>query len=544
MSELSKQELEKIYHKISPFEFKEELIALAHSNKEVTKLLDAGRGNPNWTAATPRQAFFTFGQFAVGETQRTWCEGDLAGMAKKEGIAKRLETYLLENEKVPGTELIKCIVDYGVTTLGFQADAWVYELTDGIIGDNYPFPDRALSHIEQIVRTYLLKILCSKTETRGKFDVFNVEGGAAAMCYLFDSLFQNHLLHKGDKIALMTPIFTPYLEIPHLPNYEFEVIQIHANGCDEKGNPTYQYSEEEIDKLKDQDIKVLFIVNPNNPVSVAMSSECKDYLIHTIKAHHPKLMVVTDDVYGTFVEDFSSLVGELPYNTLCVYSLSKYFGVTGWRLGAIMLHEENVFNELIDELPMKFKESINKRYEHLCTEPEEVSFIDRVVADSRQVALNHTAGLSTPQQVQMAFFCAFDLLDEKSQYQKLTMSICKERKELLFEGMKVPLSKDKLDACYYTEVNILEWAFKEYGEAFTEYIESQYTLLDILYDLAYDHGIILLRADGFGSSKWGLRVSLANLENEEYYTIGKVLREIFMTIVCEWQDEKGLSLTS
>ncbi len=35
--------------------------------------------------------------------------------------------------------------------------------------------------------------------------------------------------------------------------------------------------------------------------------------------------------------------------------------------------------------------------------PSSLSFMERVVADSRLVALNHTAGLSTPQQVQMAF---------------------------------------------------------------------------------------------------------------------------------------------
>ena len=45
--------------------------------------------------------------------------------------------------------------------------------------------------------------------------------------------------------------------------------------------------------------------------------------------------------------------------------------------------------------------------------PENVPFIDRIVADSRQVSLNHTAGLSTPQQVQMAFFSAFTLIDKR-----------------------------------------------------------------------------------------------------------------------------------
>ena len=44
-------------------------------------------------------------------------------------------------------------------------------------------------------------------------------------------------------------------------------------------------------------------------------------------------------------------------------------------------------------------------------EPEKMKFIDRMVADSRNIALNHTAGLSLPQQVQMALFSLFAMLD-------------------------------------------------------------------------------------------------------------------------------------
>lgn len=34
------------------------------------------------------------------------------------------------------------------------------------------------------------------------------------MCYVFHSLSHNHVLNPGDKIALATLIFTPYLQIP------------------------------------------------------------------------------------------------------------------------------------------------------------------------------------------------------------------------------------------------------------------------------------------------------------------------------------------
>jgi len=82
---IKRQELENIYGKISPFEFKNKLISLATKpNKKSTRtLLDAGRGNPNWIASVPREAFFTFGHFAIKESRESWNKGPLSGMPKK-----------------------------------------------------------------------------------------------------------------------------------------------------------------------------------------------------------------------------------------------------------------------------------------------------------------------------------------------------------------------------------------------------------------------------------------------------------------------------
>ena len=538
---LTKEQLSRIYGRISPFEFKDKLISIAQKNG--TKILDAGRGNPNWTAATPREAFFTFGQFAVLETQRTWSKGDLAGMVQKEGIADRFKEFLNSNTSTPGINLLKDILDYGINTLDFNQDDFIYELTDGIIGDNYPFPDRMLVHIEKIVHDYLLRELCQDKKFENEFDVFAVEGGTAAMCYVFDSLVANSLLNPGDKIALMTPIFTPYLEIPHLPNYNFEVINIHANEVDDEGYSTFQFPKSELDKLKDTDIKVLFVVNPNNPASIALSNECKENLIDIVKNHNPNLMIITDDVYCTFVDDFSSIISDLPYNTLAVYSLSKYFGVTGWRLGTIMLSQDNIYNKLISELPVETKARLNERYMHLSLKPENISFIDRVVADSRQVALNHTAGLSTPQQVQMAFFCAFALIDTNNNYKSLTKEICKNRKKLLFDGLELELRNQPHDAAYYTELNLLDLAREKYDNGFAEYLEANYRPLDIIYTLANNFSIILLNGDGFASSEWSLRVSLANLNDDSYYIIGSSINQMLDNLVTKYNLTKSIKVS-
>ncbi|MDU2664217.1 MAG: aspartate 4-decarboxylase [Clostridium perfringens] len=531
---LQLEELKKIYGKISPFEFKNKLIDLAKDRKSAHILLDAGRGNPNWTASTPRDAFFTFGHFAVSETKRTFESCDLAGIPHKEGIYNRFLKFLEENKSFPAIELLEKIIDYGIKEKGFNPDDFLYELCDAIIGDNYPYPDRMLPHIESIVHDYLLKELCYLPPSK-KFKLFAVEGATAAMCYIFDSLIANELLQRKDKIAIMTPIFTPYLEIPQIPRYDLESIYIHASEVNEEGSYTWQYPEEELNKLKDPSIKALFLVNPSNPPSMAIHDKSKELLKDIVTNHNPNLMIISDDVYGTFVNKFQSLVADLPHNSIGVYSYSKYFGVTGWRLGTLALYEDNIFDKLISELPSDKKEMVNKRYESLSTAPEKIPFIDRIVADSRQVALNHTAGLSTPQQVQMAFFSAFSLVDKENRYKNQTIDICHRRQRLLFEGLDLPIKENPYDASYYTEFDLLQWALKNYGAEFANYLESNYKPVDVLYKLAEESSIVLLSGGGFQGPEWSVRISLANLDDDAYSEIGTVLRKILEDFVCNWK---------
>lgn len=540
VNNLQRKEIEKIYGKISPFEFKNRLISLAEGQrkKSAHALLDAGRGNPNWTAATPREAFFTFGLFAVEETKVTWQNGDLAGMPRKPGISDRLFNYIEEHPDSPGIKLLKAIVDYGINTLGFEADAWVHELTDGIIGDNYPVPDRMLIHIEKVVHEYLIQEMRYNSMAEDDFHVFAVEGATAAMCYIFDTMIANELIRKKEKIALMTPIFTPYLEVPLLPRYQFEVVYIRATELTADGTHTWQYPNSELDKLKDKSIKALFVVNPSNPPSVAIKPESAKYIVDIVKKDNPNLMVISDDVYCTFVDNYRSLMADLPYNTIGVYSFSKYFGVTGWRLGTIAIHENNIFDKLLKNHSEDIREELKKRYSGISTHPENLPFIDRIVADSRQVALNHTAGLSTPQQVQMAFFCAFALLDKANIYKQLTKDICRRRQQLLFKGLGLDLRSDPYDASYYTEFDLLEWASCYYGKEFSEYLYENHKPVDILYRLAEESSIVLLSGGGFQGPEWSIRISLANLNDEAYSRIGEVLHKILEEYVDSWKKIK------
>jgi len=527
---------------LSPFELKDNLIALAsdQQKKPVKTMLNAGRGNPNWTATVPREAFFALGQFGIEESKRAMNKpSGLSGIPQIDGIAKRFEDYLEKNKQQPGAELLKGLYNYGIKKHNFTPDKWVFELAEGIVGDQYPSPVRMLKQTEAVVHDYLIQEMCGNDPVRnGKYDLFAVEGGTAAMCYIFDSLVENCLLKKGDRIALGVPVFTPYLEIPELARYDFKVTYIHGSAKDKDGNSTFQYLDEELDKLGDKSIKAFFIVNPSNPTSVEISDHSRKYLVKVVKNLNPNLMILTDDVYGTFVPGFNSLMNELPQNTLCVYSFSKYFGATGWRLGVIALYEDNIYDDMLSAIPEKDKQRLAKLYESLTLYPSKLKFIDRLVADSRQVALNHTAGLSTPQQIQMLLFAAFALLDTENKYKKDCIDLLQHRYSLLWEGINIPLTPDPERAAYYCEIDIHEWAMKNYGKEFVQFLEKNFEPVDIVFRLAEKSSIVLLNGGGFAGPEWSVRVSLANLEDEDYSVIGKELSETMQDYVEAWESIK------
>lgn len=526
---------------LSPFELKDELIRLSNDHAKAGNhaLLNAGRGNPNWIATTPRQAFFLLGEFALTESERVWKDEGLGGMPAREGIAARLRTFLADRVSHPGASLLAASLDHGVEALGFDADDFVHELADAIIGDNYPVPDRMLRHTERIVQRYLDQELCGNRPPPGRFDLFAVEGGTAAMCYVFDSLETNGLLKRGDRIALAVPTFTPYIEIPQLARYDFQVVTIDASqGHAPDGTHTWQYPDSEIDKLRDPSIKAFFLVNPSNPPSVMVAPETLSRLADIVRTDNPDLIVITDDVYGTFVEGFRSLMAELPHNTIGVYSYSKYFGCTGWRLGVIALHEHNVLDRLIAELPAGRRTELAHRYGTISMTPDRIRFIDRLVADSRSVALNHTAGLSLPQQCMMALFSLSALTDTGNRYRTLTRQIVMRRLDDLWAGLGLPRPDVPYHAGYYVELDLMVWVHQHHGPEFAAFLETHFEPVDVLFRLAERFSIVLMDGGGFGGPKWSIRVSLANLPDEAYRQIGAHLAEVVPRYVRAWEDAK------
>src|SRR5205085_4685565 len=93
--------------------------------------------------------------------------------------------------------------------------------------------------------------------------------------------------------------------------------------------------------------------------------------------------------------------------------------------------------------------TVHQRYHALTLEPGTLAFIDRIVADSRDVALKHTAGLSLPQQVMMSLFSLYELMDSQKDYQRACIGIVKKRVEATIEGLGIEVGENPHFDWYY-----------------------------------------------------------------------------------------------
>ncbi|WP_419907594.1 bifunctional aspartate transaminase/aspartate 4-decarboxylase [Hoeflea sp.] len=522
------------FAELSPFELKDKLIAVAKTESQKV-MLNAGRGNPNFLATQPRHAFLRLGEFAVLEAERSYSylNSGFGGLPEKDGMIERFEAYAGRFTDDPGIAFLRAAISFVRDQLELQREDFIFEMVQAFLGCVYPVPPRMLQHAEEIVSAYLAQEMFGNVPKSGPYSLFATEGGTAAMTYIFQTLKNNGLIAPGDKVALGTPIFSPYLEIPPLPEYDMDIVDIRM---DEEND--WQFSKAEIAKLEDPAIKVFCLVNPSNPPSYKLSDACLQQLADVINTKRRDLIVVTDDVYGTFADDFVSLFATCPYNTLCVYSFSKYFGATGWRLGVIALHEDNVLDQALADLPKPVKAGLDKRYSSLTTDVAGLRFIDRLVADSRAVALNHTAGLSTPQQLQMTLLALNGLLDLDGTYKAAAKHLIRHRYRKLCQEMGTEPRIGPNGVNYYTLIDLQKLGEELYGKPFAKWFSSGERGTDFLFRLARETGVVLLPGKGFEVVDASARVSLANLTEAEYADIGAFTRRVLDELYQEFKSGK------
>ena len=170
--------------------------------------------------------------------------------------------------------------------------------------------------------------------------MFAVEGGTAAMTYIFNTLQRE----PPDQARRHDRARHADLHALHRDPRAQRLPAGRSRDRSRCPNRTGSIPKQELEKLHDPKVKAFFLRQPEQPAI----GEDERRGLRTHRRHRarqrPDLIILTDDVYGTFADDFVSLFAICPKNTILVYSFSKYFGATGWRLGVVATHEDNVLD--------------------------------------------------------------------------------------------------------------------------------------------------------------------------------------------------------
>jgi len=130
----------------------------------------------------------------------------------------------------------------------------------------------------------------------------------------------------GDRVALAAPCYPAYPKILRALGIEPVAIPAHAETAFQ---PTPDILEDLV--AENGPIDGLIVANPANPTGAMLAAEDLDALVDWCKGHGVRL--VADEIYHgiSFGKQEATVAGD--ETTIVINSFSKYFSMTGWRLG-------------------------------------------------------------------------------------------------------------------------------------------------------------------------------------------------------------------
>ncbi len=139
------------------------------------------------------------------------------------------------------------------------------------------------------------------------------------------------LLDEGDTIAFPTPYWTSYLDIAEIVNAKIDLLPCGAE-------QDYKLTPAQLDVALAKKPKVFLFNNPSNPTGMVYTKDEVAALADVI-AKYPDTWIITDDIYNRMVFDdvgyhnFVTFRPELRDRVIFIDSLSKTYGMPGWRVG-------------------------------------------------------------------------------------------------------------------------------------------------------------------------------------------------------------------
>ncbi|GIX32063.1 MAG: aminotransferase [Lysobacterales bacterium] len=217
------------------------------------------------------------------------------------------------------------IISFSIGVPGFLPDRHVYEAAhaalerdSGAYGSN-----RGREDLLDAILGHFARLGLSGYERRH----VATSVGAKHMLYnLFEALCD-----PGDRIAFAVPYWTTYLDIADIQGLTVELLPCPAE-------QDYKLRPEQLEAALAKRPKVLLLNNPSNPTGMVYTRQEMAALAEVI-ARFPDTWVICDDIYNGLIFDGIGYHNplhvrpELRERTIVVDSLSKTYGMPGWRVG-------------------------------------------------------------------------------------------------------------------------------------------------------------------------------------------------------------------
>lgn len=221
------------------------------------------------------------------------------------------------------------------------------------------------------------------------------------------SLLANLLVRAGDGVLLTDPAYPCVRNFIHMMSAQPQLIPV---GIEQNFQPTLS----QLDEYCTQDTSGLWLASPSNPTGTILQRSELAAACNWAASRSKHLLV--DEIYHGlhYVDDLPSVL-ELDQSAFVVNSFSKYFGMTGWRLGWIVVPEEHIEMATILAQNMYISASSISQYAALAafTPEAKVIFEERRAAfrqrrDFLSCALKEL-GFSLSDNIQGAFYIYADV---------------------------------------------------------------------------------------------------------------------------------------
>ena len=210
----------------------------------------------------------------------------------------------------------------GLPTPPHMIEAFKDSLTRGETGysPSYGLP---------VLRKAIAKDEQSKGWDCSEDDVYVCHGVTEALQIIFAAV-----LEPGMKVLAPGPHYPPYMAYPQM--YGGETVEYRL-----KSDNGWKIDFDDIESKMDESVRLLVIINPNNPTGNVADSEEIDRLI-SIAEKWPNCMVVADEIYDGLDFTNHQVSTASRSKTVPVFTLngvSKVYYAPGWRIGYMALHD-------------------------------------------------------------------------------------------------------------------------------------------------------------------------------------------------------------